>query len=442
MQKKSLFLIIPVILGSAGLRAQADPELLGLEGKEITSMELWSGMIFVGTNGDGVFYQYTEDLPDSGWINMGLEGKHVTAVYPHKSGPLGWGLTAGVSPSEEDSIYVYCSFMGGEFFPNSAGIQDSLAEEVFSLAGFPDPSICGEKYAATGGALYRQLWGDSLWVPVYEKKGIEGEGVIHVETREDVGGVVLAGGSEGVTGVLLIASSDYGDTWEHLYPPGPAMAFDFDVNLDGELQTIFVSYGNEISRSLDGGDSWEIVFGEETYTGVQILDIRYDPLTQELLAGGINIPQIESQALLASSSDLGETWNILLLQDMDPIVSVGLGPDGHGYFAMPGSGVFRVPLGALSIESNYVLRSFVLHPPYPNPFNPSTTIEFSIARSSAVTLTVYDLLGRELETILNEPVDAGRHQVEWNPSNIPSGIYFVTMQARGSAETRKVMVLR
>lgn len=87
-------------------------------------------------------------------------------------------------------------------------------------------------------------------------------------------------------------------------------------------------------------------------------------------------------------------------------------------------------------------ESFVLHQPYPNPFNPTTTVEFSVPASSVVSLTVYDILGRELDTILNQPMDAGNHSVQWNAVNFPSGIYFIKMVSDNFTQTRKVMVLK
>ena len=79
----------------------------------------------------------------------------------------GGGIAAGIFPDEGDSTFIYCSFAGDDFAPNSYEISDSLANGVYQWAGFPDPTICGEKYAETGGTLYRQLWGDTAWVPIY-----------------------------------------------------------------------------------------------------------------------------------------------------------------------------------------------------------------------------------------------------------------------------------
>lgn len=71
-----------------------------------------------------------------------------------------------------------------------------------------------------------------------------------------------------------------------------------------------------------------------------------------------------------------------------------------------------------------------------------TTIEFSIPQSGSVTVTVYDILGREAETILNKQMDAGHHKLQWNASNVPSGIYFVRMQSGNFNQVRKISVLR
>lgn len=89
-----------------------------------------------------------------------------------------------------------------------------------------------------------------------------------------------------------------------------------------------------------------------------------------------------------------------------------------------------------------VPESFVLYPNFPNPFNPTTTIRFSIPKTSHVTVTVYDLLGREVETLLHEDLDPGRHEIQWDAGETPSGIYFVRMVSGDMTRTRKLTVLR
>ena len=79
---------------------------------------------------------------------------------------------------------------------------------------------------------------------------------------------------------------------------------------------------------------------------------------------------------------------------------------------------------------------------YPNPFNPITTIRFNLPRSSAVTLTVYTLLGQEIETLIREELSAGEHRVEWNAQEMPSGIYYYRLEANGFIQTRKMVVMK
>lgn len=67
---------------------------------------------------------------------------------------------------------------------------------------------------------------------------------------------------------------------------------------------------------------------------------------------------------------------------------------------------------------------YSLDSPYPNPFNPTTTVEFSVPRSGVVTLRVYDLLGRETGTIVNQHMDAGHHRVQWTPAPFLPGSMF------------------
>ena len=88
-----------------------------------------------------------------------------------------------------------------------------------------------------------------------------------------------------------------------------------------------------------------------------------------------------------------------------------------------------------------------LHQNCPNPFNPQTTIGFSIPEASHVTLDVYDTAGRLVATLVDREVDSGEHTVEWGGLSseglpVASGVYFYTVTARGFSETRKFLVLK
>jgi hypothetical protein len=79
---------------------------------------------------------------------------------------------------------------------------------------------------------------------------------------------------------------------------------------------------------------------------------------------------------------------------------------------------------------------------YPNPFNPSTNIEFSLPHSGCVTLKVYNTLGEQVAELLSENRDAGKYRVQWNASNLPSGVYFYRLQAGEFMQTNKLLLLK
>jgi hypothetical protein len=86
--------------------------------------------------------------------------------------------------------------------------------------------------------------------------------------------------------------------------------------------------------------------------------------------------------------------------------------------------------------------SFQLYQNYPNPFNPSTIIKYRLSTASHVRITIVDLLGREVRTLLNEQKSAGSYQVSWNASGVPSGVYFYRLQAGSFTETQKLILLK
>ena len=87
-------------------------------------------------------------------------------------------------------------------------------------------------------------------------------------------------------------------------------------------------------------------------------------------------------------------------------------------------------------------NKFSLEQNYPNPFNPSTTIRYSIPSPSSVQLKIYNILGNEIATLVNEELAAGNYNVEYDASNLPSGIYFYTLTTDGFSETKKMTLVK
>ncbi|PJA97978.1 MAG: hypothetical protein CO128_09690 [Ignavibacteriales bacterium CG_4_9_14_3_um_filter_30_11] len=111
-----------------------------------------------------------------------------------------------------------------------------------------------------------------------------------------------------------------------------------------------------------------------------------------------------------------------------------------------GGGVWRRPLSEiityLEVTSSEPPNTFTLAQNYPNPFNPSTIIRYGLPKEGFVTLNVYDMLGREVKILVNEFKSAGSYSVDFNASNLASGIYFYQMQAGDFVQTKKLLLMK
>ena len=97
----------------------------------------------------------------------------------------------------------------------------------------------------------------------------------------------------------------------------------------------------------------------------------------------------------------------------------------------------------VSIENNnQILKSYELKQNYPNPFNPNTTIEYNLDRNSNVKVIVYDILGKEVSTLINEKQSEGNHKVNINGTGLSSGTYFYSLIIDGHANTKKMILVK
>ena len=91
---------------------------------------------------------------------------------------------------------------------------------------------------------------------------------------------------------------------------------------------------------------------------------------------------------------------------------------------------------------NVIPEKYNLYQSYPNPFNPKVTIKFDIAENSDVKLVIYDLLGREITTLVSDKLNSGIYQIEWNASNYTSGIYFYRLKAGDYSSAKKMILVK
>jgi hypothetical protein len=103
---------------------------------------------------------------------------------------------------------------------------------------------------------------------------------------------------------------------------------------------------------------------------------------------------------------------------------------------------YKTIVTGVTSQSGKEPSTYSLSQNYPNPFNPSTKISWQLPVSSQATLKVYDILGREVATLVNEYRQAGKYETKFNAASLPSGVYFYRIQAGSFVETKKMILLK
>ena len=202
----------------------------------------------------------------------------------------------------------------------------------------------------------------------------------------------------------------------------------------------------KILRTTDFGQNWEDISGfagstngqsANGFPNVSVYDVEVFPETPRIIWAGTDIGIFESR-------DHGQTWhyadNGLLAVSIWRMRIV----DGEVVVATHGRGVWSLDITEVQTHSETVAEvpeAFVLEGNYPNPFNPSTTIGFRVPSESHIRLTVFDILGRKVATLTDQPYGPGCHSLDWNGSNVSSGQYFYRMEVDGHMIDTKSMVL-
>ena len=98
--------------------------------------------------------------------------------------------------------------------------------------------------------------------------------------------------------------------------------------------------------------------------------------------------------------------------------------------------------GKVSVLNCEKIKSFILNDNFPNPFNPLTTIKYQLAVDSDVELSIYDMNGKKIITLVNGHISAGYHKISWDASGYSSGVYLYRLNAQELVETKKMVLLK
>ena len=138
-------------------------------------------------------------------------------------------------------------------------------------------------------------------------------------------------------------------------------------------------------------------------------------------------------------------WNKINQGLLDTNVNDLLISGNYLFASTHSKGVFRRPLSEIASLNNeifYVQEKYSLSQNYPNPFNPVTSIKFDIPKTSNILLKVFDITGKEISTLINEKLQPGTYETQWNASEFPSGVYFYRLEAGNYRETKKMILIK
>jgi hypothetical protein len=278
---------------------------------------------------------------------------------------------------------------------------------------------------------------------------------------------ILVGAGFGIS-----RSTDGGGSWIHVdFDPGNNV---HSLVSDGNL--VFAGTSRGLYRSSDHGSTWhEIGFRDTT-----ILTMAH--CQGSLFVSTFSGPGMEYPSGGYWSTDNGQTWTrndtlnaIVLFAERDLLFSVfqnnliGLSSDGGAswrniiddlsgscydiavngtyVFVATSAGTYRRPLSELvtwirQTSENVSPTEIALYQNYPNPFNPSTTIEFTVPHSNLVSLRVFDVIGREIATLVSQQMGSGRFRTQWDATGVASGVYLCRLQVGSKMTTRKLIITR
>lgn len=247
-----------------------------------------------------------------------------------------------------------------------------------------------------------------------------------------------SGGYIDIAGVIW-KTTNGGTTWvAQAVGPEPIQDFKiFDslniIGVGGDFE-----YGTGVVRSTDGGDTWE-------YESLEILGTAYSVSFRNEVDGWMCLGWA---GVMMYTRDRGETWEPYYTIDSAQIYQIQFLNDSVGYGVGVDGAVIRFSRDPSNIEQsgNSIVTDFRLYQNYPNPFNPTTVIKYYLPEFANVSVTVYDLSGKEILTLDNGSKNPGNHLVSFNGRDLSSGVYIYTLNAEGRTTTfsdsKKMILLK
>lgn len=430
---------------------------LAAEGQDPPISIFQDPLLFAGTDGDGVF-QITVNDSDAQWRPFGLEERAITALTVKRwgIGPIESLLVfAGVAPTPSDSTRV---FARDAFHPpdtvwtaSDSGLSDTLLTEVKAINGFyfrghtaPQPDVLGGNRG-----LYRrdysQDWTEAAFPTPVKTNAMD-------VTPHYFGDLVWAAGQTGLSPAAF-RSTDKGVSWETFVLPSAIEGEALSVAINPRHpDSVYVGQTSGLFVTPDSGQTWS--FLDLQTPGVQIHALGTDPVKPEnVFAGGATV---DGEFAFFHSENGGVSWNRITpspahnIADITSLVVLYRSESESApdvFIATNGTGVWRYKSDVVTtVDEPPTPQQFTLFQNAPNPFNPSTTISYALAQPGRVTLSVYNILGQKIQTLVEGWQSAGEHTVVWdgtaNGRSAASGVYIYELHHGNQVERKKMLLLR
>jgi photosystem II stability/assembly factor-like uncharacterized protein len=237
---------------------------------------------------------------------------------------------------------------------------------------------------------------------------------------------------------LIMHTMDGGNTWDELSNRivGPLYGIHFfNPQLGWAYGDSPLGFGP--IKTTDGGKTWDtkrLQKGELAYTDIYTSFGFTDSLNMWIAGTVVDT--------IYCTTNGGITWTASQMPKYVNFYSITFKKNKQGYAVGGGGSIFRYNGSTGIVKKENTVDDFSISNNYPNPFNPATTISYSVPADGKVVVKVFDVLGRELSTLVNETVTAGKYSVAWNGNNIASGVYFYSVTFKNQTLYKKMLLVK
>src|ERR1051325_9450860 len=421
----------------------------GLPFEDVASVEIAGSAIYAGTIADGV-YKSTDN--GTSWVasNTRLKARDMNNFLPDAATLYANGNSIFKTTDDESSwITVRGNLKDSSSQPTALYVSDPvLLERDYPVAGLERSGDNGASWTGAGGGLASFSTvgaivssGSALLAADGRVQKSTDGGATWSQVDTAVTGFVSFGGLERVGstvyayGLGIIKSTDDGATW--IRADSGIAAFFGIAGFTSVGSNLFIGggYPNAVYKSTDAGGHWS-----------KVTALPSSGATSQLLGLGNNLFACSPNNGIFISTNLGTSWTKIStgLPYSNYQYSLSI-QNGWMFAGTSGNSVWKRPLSDVSgVEevAGLLPAHFSLEQNYPNPFNPSTRFRFRLAEPGFVKLSVVDVLGREVATLVHEQLHAGTYQADWNAGALSTGVYYYRLEQGPSSAVRKMLLTK